>query len=49
MASASVVRKRITIDIKVGSRRGERKRFDNTFGEKKICCREIERGKIELY
>jgi len=31
MASASAVRKRVTIGVEVGSRRGERKGFDNTF------------------
>ena len=31
LVSASAVRKMVTMSVEVGSRRGERKRFDNTF------------------
>ena len=48
MALASTVKKRITMGVEVGSKRGKRKGFNSTFKEKKIYCGKIERGKIEL-
>ena len=47
MASASVVRKRVTMGFEVGSRHVERDSV--TFlARKEICYGEIERGEIEL-
>ena len=42
MASASMVRKMVIIDVEVGKRCGEKKRFNNTFREE-FCRGEIER------
>ena len=35
MISTSVVRKKVTMGVEVGSRRGDRKIFDNTFREER--------------
>ena len=57
MASTSVVRKKVTMSVEIGSkhgdrkrfgsRRGERKRFGNTFIEKKFVVKRL-REKIKL-
>ena len=47
MASASTIKKRVTMVVEIGCRHGERMRFNNTFRGKKFVV-EIERGKIEL-
>jgi len=48
MVSDSAVRKRVTMSIDVGNRRGERMRFNNTFREERnLLCR-AERGNIIL-
>ena len=48
MASASVLRKRVTISVEIGNRYGKRKRFSSTFRERWNLFGEIERKKIEL-
>ena len=47
MASASVVRKKITIGVEVDSKHDERKRFDNTFKKegKKFVVERLREGK----